>query len=385
MFTHSPPNGRQFKSPLMPSVRTEGTFFPPGEPATKPHVGPRCPWGNSRCPLQGTPVRSSVLPPAHVSDHRARAPAARGLPGACGGPGGTGCRPLSSLGRRLGGSPPLPRPAPSRRPKDHSTRVWMWDQGGSGLPALDASRIWMLCDSREWEGRLDLDRTEESLPGGLRGFRSPVPRAVDALVTFGFHRAAPEASSEDALAAAFLEEAEFSGRLWNTPRLFLSPGQGEEQITGRSGGPRFSGHTSRPLNSCPAPSSGLQLLTERSCVESPRPCAPPRERTPHEPGSPWPEEPNLGALRDSGSSAVRARIPAAGRGDSVPAPLAPGGRPCVLLSRILWPPTGDPGAHPAGRSAAEGRGGRAGDSGLGTRFSILAVASQDPRESRSVR
>ena len=33
----------------------------------------------------------------------------------------------------------------------------------------------------------------------------------------------------------------------------------------------------------------------------------------------------------------------------------------MLLSRIPWPPTGDPGAHPAGRSAAaEGRGGRAG-------------------------
>lgn len=150
VFTHSPPKGRQFKSPLMPSVRTEGTFFPPGEPATKPHVGPRCPWGNSRCPLQGAPVRSSVLPPAHVSDHRARPPAARGLPGACGGPGGTGCRPLGSLGRRLGGFPPPRSVAPSRRPEDHSTRVWIWDQGGSGPPALDASRIWMLCDSREW-------------------------------------------------------------------------------------------------------------------------------------------------------------------------------------------------------------------------------------------
>ena len=34
--------------------------------------------------------------------------------------------------------------------------------------------------------------------------------------------------------SGLLEEAEFSGRLWNTPRLFLSPGQGEEQITGLS-------------------------------------------------------------------------------------------------------------------------------------------------------
>lgn len=96
------------------------------------------------------------------------------------GPGGTGCGPLGSLDRRLGG---FPRPARSRRPEDHSTRSWMWDQGGAGLPALDASRIWMLCDSWEWEERLDLDRTEESLPGGSRGFRSPVPHAADALVT----------------------------------------------------------------------------------------------------------------------------------------------------------------------------------------------------------
>lgn len=174
MFTHSPPNGRQFKFPPTPSVRTKGTFFPPGESATKPHVGPRCPWGNHRCPLQGAPLRSSVLPPAHVSDHRARPPATRVLPGAF------GCGPLGSLDRGLGG---FPRPARSPRPEDHSTRVWMWDQGGAGLPALDASRIWMLCDSWEWEERLNLDRTEESLPGGSRGFRSPVPRAVDALVT----------------------------------------------------------------------------------------------------------------------------------------------------------------------------------------------------------
>lgn len=145
---------------------------------------------------------------------------------------------------------------------------------------------------------------------------------------------------EDALAGPRLSwrKQSFSGRLWNTPRLFLSPGQGEGQIAGRSGGPRFSGHTPRPLSSCLAPSSALQLLTEGSCVKSPRPCAPPRERTPHDPGSPRPEEPNLGTSRDSGSSAVRARVQAAGRGDSAPAPPAPGGRPCVLLSASRGPP-----------------------------------------------
>lgn len=352
-FTHSPPKGRKFKSPLTPSVRTEGTFFPTGEPATKPHVGPRCPWGNSWCPLQGVPLPLSASGPWHMSVITGPG---RWPPEPC--PERAGSRGAQDAGLWAlwgAGWADSPHPAPLRQPKHPRL-----DVGPARLWAarLDASRVWMLCDSREWEGRLDLDRTEESLPGGRKGFRSPVPRAVDALVTFGFHRAAPEASSEDAFTGPRLSWRKQSFPAASGIHRALSCARvgEEEQIAGRSGGPRFSGHTPRPLSSCPAPSLGLKLLTERSRVESPRPCAPPRERTPHEPGSPWPEEPNLGTSRDSGSSAVRARVLAAGRADSVPAPPAPGGRPCVLLSRIPWPPTRRPGS--SSRRSLCGRGQR---------------------------
>ena len=220
VFIHSPSNGRKLQSPLTPSVRTEGTFFPTEEPATKPHVGPRRPWGNSRCPLQGAPLGSSVRP-AHARAHRARPPAARGLPGACGTRGAQDAGLWAPWGAGWADSP---RPAPSRQPKHPRL-----DVGPARLWAArrDASKIWMLCDSREWEGRLDLDRTEESLPGGRRGFR-----AVDA------RRGRPgnvwlrPRGSGDVFrrrlhqTTAFLEEAELSGRLWNTPRLFLRPGGG---------------------------------------------------------------------------------------------------------------------------------------------------------------
>lgn len=199
VFTHSPPNGRQFKFLLTPSVRTEGTFFPPGESATKPHMGPRCPWGNHRCPLQGAPLRSSVLPPAHVSDHRARPPGARVLPGAF------GAREAQDAGLwALWTAGWADSPAPPGR----ASLKTIVPAPGCGTRAALGCPPWMPqefgCSATPGSGeRLDLDRTEESLPGGSRGSRSRVPRAADALVTLA-------------------STARLRRRLWKTP----SPGRG---------------------------------------------------------------------------------------------------------------------------------------------------------------